>query len=150
MQSCGAAFVIVASLCLGTQDDAVKMELDRLDGTWHVVGHETDGKPASEEHWRKVQFIFKGNQLTFAGDEVLSKKVAKMTIVVDPSTDPRVIDLKVVAGDFKGTALEGIYEIKGDGLRICFRNDEAKNRPTDFATKEGTNLVLFVLKRAKK
>jgi hypothetical protein len=55
--------------------------------------------------------------------------------------------MKVVEGDFKGMALEGIYEIKDDTLKICFRNDEAKNRPTEFMTKAGSSLVLFVLKR---
>ncbi len=149
MQSHCAALLLVVAWSLGTQDDAVKAELDHLTGTWQVVGHETDGKPASEDHWRKVQFIFKGNQLTFAGDDVLSKKVGKMTIVVDPSTNPHVIDMKVVEGEFKGTTVEGVYEIKGDGLRICFRNDEAKNRPNGFSTKDSANLVLFSLKRAK-
>ena len=114
-----------------------------------MVGHETNGKPTNEEHWRKVQFVFKGNQLTFLGDDILRKKVAKITLVIDPATTPRVIDLKIVEGEFKGTNLEGIYEIKDDRLKICFRNDEIKNRPINFSTKQDSNLVLFVLKRDK-
>jgi uncharacterized protein (TIGR03067 family) len=117
---------------LGTHDNAVNTELGRLAG-WQVIGHETKGKPTNEEHWRKVQFVFKGDQLTYVGDDILSKKVAKITLVVDPSTSPRVIDLKIVAGEFKGTTLEGVYEIKDDGLKICFRNDETKNWPNDFS-----------------
>jgi hypothetical protein len=105
------------------QDDAVKSEFAKLDGAWQVVGHETNGKPTNEEHWRKVQFVFKGNQLTFLGNDILRKKVAKN--------------------------LEGIYEIKDDRLKTCFRNDEIKNRPINFSTKQDSNLVLFVLKRDK-
>jgi hypothetical protein len=45
--------------------------------------------------------------------------------------------------------LEGVYEIKGDVPRICFRHEEAKNRPLEFST-TGANLVLFVLKRARR
>jgi uncharacterized protein (TIGR03067 family) len=142
--------VIGATLLgLAPQDDAVKAELDRLGGTWQVVGHETDGKPASEEHWRRVLFIFKGDHLTFAGDDILRKKAAKIAIVVDPSTNPHVVDMKIVEGEFKGTTLEGVYEIKGDRLRICFRNEEAKNRPNGFSTEKDANLVLFTLERAK-
>jgi uncharacterized protein (TIGR03067 family) len=141
------ALLALISLCVATQDDTVKTELAKLDGTWQVVGHETNGKPTNEEHWRKVQFVFKGDQLTFVGDDILSKKVAKITLVVDPCTSPRVIDLKIVAGEFKGTTVEGVYEIKEDQLRICFRNDETKNRPNDFSTKGDSSLVLFVLKR---
>ena len=60
------------------------------------------------------------------------------------------MDFKVVEGKLKGTMLEGVYEIKGDDLKICFRNNEVKNRPTDFSTKGDANLDLFVLKRQKK
>ena len=149
MQPHFATLLVPIAFCLGTQHNPVDTELGRLAGTWQVTGHETNGKPTNEEHWRKVQFVFKGNQLTFVGDDILSKKVAKITLAVDPSTSPRVIDLKIVAGEFKGTTLEGVYEIKDDGLRICFRNDETKNRPNDFSTKQDANLVLFVLKRQK-
>ena len=150
MQSCFVPPLVLIALCLGEQDNAVDVELGRLAGTWQVIGHETNGKPTNEEHWRKVQFIFKGDQLTFAGDDVLKKKVAKITIVVDPSTTPAVIDLKIVAGEFKGITLEGVYEIKNDGLRICFRNEETKNRPNEFSTKQDANLAMFVLKRQPK
>ena len=150
MQSCFVPLLVLITLCLGTQDNAVNVELGRLSGTWQVIGHKTNGKPTNEEHWRKVQFVFKGDQLTFAGDDILKKKVAKIMLVVDPSTAPSLIDLKIVAGEFKGTTLEGVYEIKDDGLKICFRNDETKNRPNDFSTKQDTNLVLFVLKRQPK
>jgi len=150
MQNHVVTLLGLVALCLGTQDSVIDTELGRLAGTWQVIGHETSGKPTNEEHWRKVQFVFKGNQLTFVGDDILNKKVAKITVVVDPSTSPRIIDLKIVAGEFKGTTLEGVYELNNDGLRICFRNDEAKNRPNDFSTKQDANLVLFTLKRPKK
>jgi uncharacterized protein (TIGR03067 family) len=150
MQAQLATLFALMPLCIAAQDDTVKTELAKLDGIWQVVGHETNGKPASEEHWRKVQFVFKDNQLTFKGDDILKRKVAKITLAIDPATTPRVIDLKIGAGEFKGTTLEGVYEIKNDRLKICFRNDETKNRPTNFSTKEDSNLVLFVLKRTSK
>ena len=150
MQSHFVTLLALIPLCLAAQDDAVKTEFARLDGAWQVFGHETDGKPTNEEHWRTVQFVFKGNQLTFLGDDILRKKVGKITLVIDPSTTPRVIDLKIVEGEFKGTNLEGIYEIKDDRLKMCFRNDTTKNRPLNFSTKEDANLVLFVLKRERK
>ena len=153
MQSPCVTMLAVSALCVASQaapqGDAVKAELARLAGTWPVIGHETDGKPTGEDHWRKVQFVFKGDRLTFRGDDILTKKVAEIRLTIDPSTSPPVIDLKVVAGEFKGVTLEGVYEIKDDVLRICFRNEEAKNRPLDFSTKPGANLVLFVLKRQK-
>jgi uncharacterized protein (TIGR03067 family) len=144
------ALAALVPLFFTPQDDAVKSELARLDGDWQVVAHETEGKAANEEHWQMVQFVIRGNQLTFKGDGILSKKVAKIALVIDPATTPRVIDLKVVEGEFKGTMLAGIYEVKGDRLKICFRNDETNNRPNEFSTKDDSNLVLFVLQRNKK
>ena len=150
MQPYFVTLLALIPLCYATQDDAVKTDLAKLGGTWQVVGHQTNGKPTNEEHWRKVQFVFNGTRLTFLGDEVLSKKIAKITLVIDPATTPAVIDLKIVEGEFKGTMLEGVYEIKGDDLKICFRNDEMKNRPTDFSTNQDASRVLFVLKREQK
>ena len=69
MKSAFQALLVLAPLCFATQDGAVKTELAKLDGVWNVVGHETDGKAADEEFWRKVQFVFKGDQLTFQGDD---------------------------------------------------------------------------------
>ena len=33
-------------LCVASQDGAAKTELAKLDGTWQVIGHETNGKPS--------------------------------------------------------------------------------------------------------
>ena len=68
--------------------------------------------------------------------------------VVDLATTPRCIDLKIEAGSMKGQVFEGIYEWKGDELRLCFHLSSG-NRPVEFETKAGSNRVLFVLKREK-
>jgi uncharacterized protein (TIGR03067 family) len=153
-QRLAAVLALVFALALAplsfAADDAVKAEFAKLEGTWQVVSHETEGAPASEDYWRTISFVFKGKELTFKGDDVVSKKIGKITLTLDPSTTPRLIDLKIVEGEFKGIMLEGIYEIKDDRLKICYHNDEAKNRPTEFATKKGTKFDLFVLKREKK
>jgi uncharacterized protein (TIGR03067 family) len=140
---------IVAFLPIGAtfaQDDAVKKELATLEGVWQVVSME-EGKQDRSEYWKTLQFVFKGNQLAFKGDDVLSKKLGKITIVVDPATTPRTIDFKVEAGSEKGLTLEGIYEVKGNELKLCIRGEAGADRPLEFATKEGTRLVVFVLRK---
>jgi uncharacterized protein (TIGR03067 family) len=144
-----SALLALVPMSFAIRDDSVKTEFAKLEGVWQVVSHQTEGKAANEEHWTKVHFTFKGNELTFKGDDILSKKAAKITLVIDPSTTPKVIDMSIVAGEFKGTVLEGIYEIKDDSLKICFRNEEKKNRPNDFTTKDDSGLVLFVLHRER-
>lgn len=40
----------------------------------------------------------------------------------------------------------GIYALDGDDLKTCFDND-GKEQPSEFATKEGSRLVLMVFRR---
>ena len=44
--------------------------------------------------------------------------------------------------------ITGIYELKGDDLKMCVGMDG--DRPKEFATQAGINTMLFVLKRDKK
>jgi len=144
---------LIAIFVLGdanAQDDAVKKELAKLEGTWDIVSGVERGQPSSEQLLKNLKFVFKGTQLTFAGDDVMAKKVGKIAVKIDASTTPKCIDfdLKVDAGALKDRLLEGIYEWKGDELKLCI-SEVAGNRPLDFEAKEGSNRVLFVLKRQK-
>ena len=51
-------------------------------------------------------------------------------------------------GEFKGKTMTGIYEIKGDTMRVCFAGG-GKDRPTEFRTKEGSMEMLVTYKRIK-
>lgn len=130
------------------QDDAAKKELAKFAGAWDIVRGVENGEASSDNLVQNLKFIFKGNQLTFLGDEGIMKRVEKITIKIDPGTTPRCVDLHVVAGSKKDLLLEGIYEWKGDELRLCISH-EPGNRPLEFDSKAGSNRLLFVLKRQK-
>src|SRR5262245_54085172 len=130
------------------QDDAAKKELAKLQGPWRVVSAEENKEAVPNEIVENLKFVIKGDELTLAGVENIVKKVAKVKLVVDPSTTPKTIDFKIEAGSEKGTTVEGIYELKDDELRFCACT-VGGNRPQEFATKPGSNLILFVLKREK-
>ena len=132
------------------QDDPVRTEWSRLQGTWQVVRSEEGEKAVAEDYWRTIQFVIKGQELRFVGDKILSDKASRIALTIDPTTAPKVIDLKIEAGVFKGTTLEGVYELKDNELRICLRTDGLKNRPLELKATAGQPLVLFVLKRAEK
>jgi uncharacterized protein (TIGR03067 family) len=128
------------------QDDAAKKELKKLDGVWQVVSAEGDGNPFPEEVIQNLRMVFKRDQLTLKGVEDLMKKFEKITLMIDPATTPKIMDFKIEAGSEKDNTFEGIYELKGDQLKICAATERG-NRPGDFETKAGSNRVLFVLKR---
>jgi uncharacterized protein (TIGR03067 family) len=145
-----SVFALLPLCAVQAQDDAVKKELAKLEGTWDIVSGVERGQPSSEQLLKNLKFVFKGNQLTFAGDDVMAKKVGKIAVKIDATTTPKCIDFKlsVDAGALKDRLLEGIYEWKGDELKLCI-SEVAGNRPLDFEAKEGSNRVLFVLKRQK-
>ena len=48
-----------------------------------------------------------------------------------------------------GTFL-GIYKLERDTLTVCLGDENDNDRPTEFASKEGTKVMLLVLQREKK
>ena len=42
--------------------------------------------------------------------------------------------------------MPGIYELKGDTLKVCFAKP-GQNRPTEFTTKQGTGFLYCLYKR---
>ena len=144
-----AVLVLVPIGLAAAQDGDVKKEMGKLQGVWQVQTYEEGGANPSPDFWRTVQFVIKDKQLTIKGNEALSEKASRILLVIDPATKPAVIDFKIEAGTFKGTTLDGIYEVKGDDLKICLRGDGARERPSEFATKSDSQLILFTLKRAK-
>ena len=83
--------------------------------------------------------------MTMTEDE--KKKTAKVKL--DATKTPAHIDILPQEGGDKGKTVKGIYELKGDTLRLCFgRPDE--DRPTAFASKEGDKTFLVEFKREKK
>jgi len=68
---------------------------------------------------------------------------------LDTSKSPRQIDIDPKTGPNIGKTNLGIYEVDGDQCRICFANSPSDERPTGFASREGTRLIVLVLKREK-
>jgi hypothetical protein len=50
----------------------------------------------------------------------------------------------------KGNTMLGIYKLEKGALTICLGEEDVDERPTEFASKEGTKVMLLVLQREKK
>jgi uncharacterized protein (TIGR03067 family) len=121
------------------EEDAATKERKRFQGTWRFISLERDQKP--EEEFKKYTAVLKGDQWTVsAGDRIAAQTIFRL----DPTKTPKTIDLIDID---KGRIIRGIYSLEGDTLTVCDRGE--KERPTEFATKPDSGLVLFVLKRAK-
>ena len=68
------------------------------------------------------------------------------TYKLNTAKRPKGIDL--VNG--KGNMMLGIYKLEKGALTICLGEEDVDERPTEFASKEGTKVMLLVLQREKK
>ncbi len=140
----GLLLCFVAPGSPAADSDPAKKATDALDGTWEVESLEYNG----DDHTNRVKFKFvvKAGIMTVEGDEKVVKDYPKIRIKLDPSTSPKCVDLTILGGGQKDTVMEGIYEHKGDELRLCIKvlgND----RPTEFKSTEGSSIALLKLKR---
>ena len=117
----------------------------QLQGKWKYVKGEENGKPVPEQQLRSDYVVIKGNRMTMVSQDERRKWV--VTYRADALKKPATLDLKIVRGEGKGKTAKGIYEVKGDHLKLCY-NVDVKEYPAGFSTKnaEGRELC-FVLQR---
>jgi uncharacterized protein (TIGR03067 family) len=144
------AFILSVSLALiadAPKDDAVKKDLEALQGSWKAVVLESNGQNAPVEMLKEFKVLFKGDRMIINPGRANRTSTFKL----DPSKKPKWMDATPQEGQAKGKSLPAIYELDGDTLKICFDNKHISDkRPTDFKTAPGSGLALFVLKREKK
>jgi uncharacterized protein (TIGR03067 family) len=97
-----------------------------------------------------------GITFTFAADGGLTVKEGNRqkpdagSYKLDPKKDPPEIDL-IPPTDKKEPLLPGIYKLDGDTLTLCFsRGGPGGERPKNFESPEGSQVIVMTLKRAKK
>jgi uncharacterized protein (TIGR03067 family) len=141
--------VLAAGLLLAAgepQDDVVKKETAKLQGTWKFVSMEVEGKKKPDEEMKKFTLTVRGDQWTveFKNESEIGTAMsqAPSKFKVDPTQKPRAIDFLLP----NGKVLWGIYTLDKDGLTVCY--GQAKGgRPTAFATGPDSRLILYVLLR---
>jgi uncharacterized protein (TIGR03067 family) len=134
-----AVFVVAAD---APKDDATKKDLENLQGTWKVQSATRAGKEAPADEISKDKLTFDGNRITvFNGN-----REEKATFQLDASKKPPTID---ITPDNNATKALGIYHLEGETLKLCFTKPGSE-RPKEFASKEGSEVALVVLKREKK
>jgi uncharacterized protein (TIGR03067 family) len=107
--------------------------LKKIQGTWKFVSQEMEGKSKAPEELKGLTITFTGDKWAVRQDD---KVVQAGTHKFDPSKKPGQVDAPVTEGEGKGNTMLGIYELKGDTIKVCF-DPQGKERPTSFKAKEG-------------
>jgi uncharacterized protein (TIGR03067 family) len=121
-----------------------KEEAKVLEGTWIPTTAELGGQKFPDEITKTIKLVLKGNEYTVN----VGERVDKGTCKLDVSAKPKTIDITGTEGPNKGKTFPAIYEHKGDTLKVCY-NLGGPERPTEFKSKEGTQLFLVTYERKK-
>jgi uncharacterized protein (TIGR03067 family) len=120
-----------------------KKDEEKMQGTWLVVSMVREGTSAADAEFKNVKVTIKDDVLAVKDGD----KDEQVTIKLDPTKTPKTIDM-ATKNKPMAEQISGIYELKGDDLKICFAKGGGA-RPTEFASKPGSNDALIVLKREK-
>jgi uncharacterized protein (TIGR03067 family) len=141
MQFYAIAAVQIA-LSLGGEpikDEAFKRDLEQLQGVWTVVSMEMDGKFLPEERRKKTRLTIKGENFTFDTGKDSHGGLYK----IDPSKDPKTLDIVITRGDEKGKVYLVIYKFE-DGKMIQGMRLDNKQRPREFTGRAGSGCALEI------
>jgi uncharacterized protein (TIGR03067 family) len=125
------------------EDDSSK-ELAKLQGVWKVTASESRGKqtgaaPLADRY-----------TLVIAGDGYAFNTYAG-TLKLDPAK--HTADLAVTDGRYKGVTVLGLYELKGDTLRLAMASPASRaaaERPAELKTGADTAYTAFTFERDAK
>jgi uncharacterized protein (TIGR03067 family) len=115
-------------------------EADSIEGTWELVSSVYDGKDSIVKE-KQIWKISKTHVTYSFGTQDAYQ--------VDTKAKPKTIAVTQIRPDDKaadGKKLVGIYEIKGDSLKICVAAAD-KGLPKEFKSTPGSGHNLLTLKR---
>jgi uncharacterized protein (TIGR03067 family) len=129
-----------------TKDEAIKKDRKHIEGTWRVVALEVNSNKAMEEDAKKLSVV-NGSDGTWALYSE-GRKISKGTSTFDPTKKPRTIDFTPTEGEGKGNTYLGIYELGEKTRKMCFA-PPGKERPTEFSSTPGSEIILVTFEREK-
>ena len=137
------------------EDRQENPDLSRLQGTWAAVAAEANGKQLTDSALAQWKFTLEisGDRFTATADlgengQVLWKGKVKLDTTKKP---PRFdvpngrLEFPKTKGVMTAGGIEGIYELAGDSLKICY----GPQRPAQFKTKPDSAHKLYVFERQK-
>ena len=113
-----------------------------LEGVWTVASVRADGIPMSPDWFANARLHVRGDHFTSRG----MGTPYEGTLVLDPGTKPKSVDMVITGGHAAGTKHRGIYTISGDRLTMCL-GPAGGERPRAFGSVAGSAVVLQVLHR---
>jgi uncharacterized protein (TIGR03067 family) len=127
-----------ALLLAEPQTDAeFAQELAQFQGTWRPISMEMDGKLLPQEQIGKTRLTIQGEKFTFDTGQDSHEGLYK----IDPSHDPKHLDIVITRGDEKGKTYLVAYKFE-DGKMVQVMEVSNAKRPKEFSGKKGSGNLL--------
>lgn len=140
---CWAVLVfVIVPFALADDNAKAKEDAKKMEGTWKPVTAELAGKPLPDAVVKAMKMILTDGKYTVT----IGEQKDEGTVTLDPSREPRAMDIKGAKGPNTGKTFLAIYELNDATLRICY-DLGGKERPKEFKTKPDTQLFLVEYKR---
>ena len=136
-----------ALLLLGDtpREAAIKKDQQAFQGAWQGVSGKSKGSKVPDDLIKQTEFVFAGDKLAVKTSGLPRDAAYR----IDPTVDPKSIDISFSEGSGKEKTLYGIYEFDGDHLKLCLTRRGKADRPMEFHSEAGSETDLMELQRAK-
>jgi uncharacterized protein (TIGR03067 family) len=126
--------------------DAAKAAEAAVEGEWVMVSGMSNGLELPEETVKTAKRTFKAGVTTV---EINGAVIMTATATFGEKDKLKTLDLAITEGKAKDKKVLGIYELKGDELKVALGALDGE-RPTKLESAEGSNVTYTVWKRVKK
>lgn len=126
------------------KDEAIKKDRKQIEGIWRVVSLTVDGNKSKADEATKLTVVNgpDGTWALLADGKELFKGVSS----IDPTKKIKTIDFAITDAEGKSIQYLGIYQLGEKTRNLCFA-PAAKGRPTEFASKSGSESIYATFDR---
>jgi uncharacterized protein (TIGR03067 family) len=137
--------LLLVALVQPAGDDKAKKDLAQMQGTWTMHALEINGKSVTQIDNTILTLEKDGYKTTVKG-----KDIPGFRIVLDPSKDPKWIDMIKKEPDGTERTYKGIYKLENNTFVMARGAAAEQERPTQFATWPNTGYFVVTWKKQAK
>jgi uncharacterized protein (TIGR03067 family) len=127
------AFVVVLSALASLQAQPGKDDAKKIQGIWVATEFEKDAIKRPPQGQFKLKISAEAIEAVGMDDPTMYKLGAEKGL--------GTIDITPSRGPDKGKVIKGLYELKGDNLRICLPASPDSDRPREFTSRDGGGII---------